>query len=99
MEEEKSVFEKLFDENDNSNIILYDENEEEVEFEQFAVIPIKEQYYAILRPVKKIEGLADDEALVFELEETEDGEELLNLVEDDNIIDIVFEEYEKASEE
>jgi len=99
MEEEKSVFDKLLNPEDDSNIILYDENEEEVEFEQIAIIPVKEEVYAILKPVKKLEGLEDDQALVFALEETEEGEELLNLVEDDDIIDIVFDEYDKMFEE
>lgn len=97
--EEKSVFEKLLDAEDNSNIILYDEEENEVEFEQHAIIPLKEDVYAILKPVQKMEGLDDDQALVFQLEETEEGEELLNLVEDDDIIDLVFAEYDKLFEE
>jgi len=99
MEEEKTVFEKLFDEKDDSNIVLYDENEEAVEFEQCAIIPIKEQVYAILKPVKKMEGLDVDQGLVFLLEETEEGEELLTVVDDEDIIDIVFEEYDKLFEE
>ena len=98
MEEEKTVFEKLFDEKDESNIVLYDENEQPVEFEQCAIIPVKEQVYAILRPVKKMEGLSEDQGLVFLLEETDEGEELLTVVDDEDIIDIVFEEYDKLFE-
>lgn len=100
--EEKSVFEQLLDENDNSNIFLYDENEKEIEFEQIAIIPVKEDVYAILKPVKPMEGVGEDEALVFELEETPEGEELLNLldpVEDGDMIDIVFAEYDKLMQE
>ena len=97
--EEKSVFDKLLDPNDESNIILYDEKEEGIEFEQIAIIPIKEEVYAILKPVEKMEGLEEDQALVFVLEETEEGEELLNVVEDDEIIDVVFDEYDKLFDE
>ncbi len=100
--EEKSVFEQLLDENDNSNIFLYDENEKEIEFEQIAIIPVKEDVYAILKPVKPMEGVGEDEAMVFELEETPEGEELLNLldpVEDSDMIDIVFAEYDKLMQE
>ncbi len=93
--EEKTIFEKLLDPKDDSNVILFDEKENEVEFEQIAIIPVKEEVYAILKPVKKMEGLSDDEALVFQLEETEEGEEILNVVEDDDLIDIVFAEYDK----
>lgn len=100
--EEKTVFEQLLDENDNSNIFLYDENEKEIEFEQIAIIPIKEDVYAILKPVKPMEGVGEDEAMVFELEETPEGEELLNLldpVEDSDMIDLVFAEYDKLMQE
>ncbi len=99
MEEEKTVFEKLFDEKDDSNIVLYDEEEKAVEFEQCAIIPIKEDVYAILKPVKPMKGLGKDEALVFLLEETEEGEQLLTIVEDNDIIDLVFAEYDKLFEE
>ena len=99
MEEEKTVFEKLFDEKDDSNIVLYDEEENAVEFEQCAIIPIKEDVYAILKPVKPMKGLGKDEALVFLLEETEEGEQLLTIVEDNDIIDLVFAEYDKLFEE
>ncbi len=97
--EEKTVFEKLFDEKDDSNIVLYDEDEKAVEFEQCAIIPVKEQVYAILKPVKPMKGMGEDEALVFLLEETDEGEELLTVVEDDDIIDVVFAEYDKLFEE
>lgn len=97
--EEKSVFDKLLDAEDNSNIVLYDESEKEVEFEQIAIIPIKEEVYAILRPIEKLGDLEEDQALVFLLEQTEEGEELLTVVEDDDIIDLVFEEYDKLFDE
>lgn len=100
--EEKDAFEQLLDENDSNNIVLFDENGKETEFEQIAIIPVKEQIFAILRPVEKMEGVNEDEGLVFELEETPEGEELLNLLdpeEDDDLIDIVFEEYYKLLEQ
>ena len=67
--EEKSVFEKLLDPKDSSNIVIYDETNKAVEFEQVALIPVKEEVYVILKPVKKMEGVGEDEGLVFQLEE------------------------------
>lgn len=94
--EEKNVnpIDALFDEENSDNITLFNERDEEVEFEQIALIPLDENVYAILKPVKPIEGVADDEAFTFEIAE-EDGEESLRLVEDDEIIDRVFAEYDK----
>ena len=40
--DEKTQIEKLFDEDDDSNLILYDENNNPTEFQQIAVIPKKQ---------------------------------------------------------
>ena len=90
--EEKSQIEMLLDENNNENLKLYDENNKETEFEQIAVIPQKEKIYAILKPVTKIVGVNDDEALVFSIEEIDD-EDCIVLVDDEKVVDEVFKEY------
>ncbi|MDY5042022.1 MAG: DUF1292 domain-containing protein [Eubacteriales bacterium] len=90
--EEKSQIEMLLDENNNENLKLYDENNKETEFEQIAVIPLNEKIYAILKPVTKIVGVNDDEALVFSIEEIDD-EDCIVLVDDEKIVDEVFKEY------
>lgn len=48
----------------------------------------------MLKPVLSMAGIADDEALVFSIEEI-DGEDCLVVVEDDETVDQVFEEYYK----
>ncbi len=90
--EEKSQIEMLLDENNNENLKLYDENNKETEFEQIAVIPLNEKIYAILKPVTKIVGVNDDEALVFSIEEIDD-EDCIVLVDDEKVVDEVFKEY------
>ena len=80
------------DENNNENLKLYDENNKETEFEQIAVIPLNEKIYAILKPVTKIVGVNDDEALVFSIEEIDD-EDCIVLVDDEKVVDEVFKEY------
>lgn len=91
-EEFLSPIDMLLDENNTENIKLYNEDNQEVEFEQIALVPIEDKTYAILKPVANMEGIADDEALVFVIDEIDD-EECLVIVEDDAIIDKVFEEY------
>ena len=76
--EEKSQIEMLLDENNNENLKLYDENNEKI--------------YAILKPVTKIVGVNDDEALVFSIEEIDD-EDCIVLVDDEKVVDEVFKEY------
>lgn len=98
--EEKVVnpIDALFDEENSENIVMYNQNDEPVEFEQVALIPLDERVFAILKPAQPVEGVADDEAFTFEVVE-EDGEEMLNLIEDDELIDRVFAEYDKLVEE
>ena len=93
-----SPIEKILDENNEDPIILYDEENREIEFDQVAVIPLNEKIYVILKPITEIEGVADDEALVFVIEEIED-EDTLVLVDDEQIIDLVFDEYYKLLDE
>lgn len=84
-----TAIEMILDENNDENIVLYNEEGEAVEFEQIALIPLNGTDFVILHPV---EDMADDEALVFAIEEV-DGEDALVLVEDDDVVDAVFEEY------
>ena len=87
-----NVIDRLLDENDEEPVTLYDENDKETEFEQVAIIPLDEKIYVILKPITKIEGVADDEGLVFVIEEIDD-EDMLVLVADDEIINKVFDVY------
>ena len=92
--EEMDVLDILLDEENDDPISLFDENDNEIKFEQVAIIPIDEKIYAILRPVSGIEGIGEDEALVFGIEEVDD-EDCLIVVDDDAIVDQVFEQYYK----
>lgn len=97
-EEFLSPIDMLLDENNTENIKLYNEDNQEVEFEQIALVPIDNKTYAILKPVSPMEGIADDEALVFVIDEIDD-EDCLVIVEEDAIVDKVFEEYYKMLKE
>lgn len=81
----------LLDEDNSENIILYGEDGEAIECEQIAIIELDGVTYALLHPLDA-EGLADDEALVFAIDESGD-EPLLRLEDNEDIIDAVFEEY------
>ena len=97
-EEFLSPIDMLLDENNVENIKLYNEDNQEVEFEQIALIPLEEKTYAILKPVDAMDGIADDEALVFVIDEIDD-EDCLVIVEDDAVVDNVFAEYYKMLDE
>ena len=90
MNNEISVVDMLLDPDNESPVTLINEKEELIELDQIAVIPIKDRLYAILKPITKIEGVEDDEALVFHIDVEEDTVEIVNNV---KLIDKVFEYY------
>lgn len=87
-----TVIDILLDENNDDNIILYDESDQENEFEQVAVVPLNGKIYAILKPVNCLEEVGEDEAVVFCIEEFE-GEYELILEQDNAVGEAVFNEY------
>lgn len=93
-EEFKSAVDMLLDQNDDDDIILFNESGDKMQFEQIAVVPIDETIYAILKPTEEMEGVKDDEAIVFKIVETDD-DEWLEIEENDEKIDKVFEIYYK----
>ena len=92
-EYELSAIDKLLDEENDDPITLYNENGDEVQFDQVAVIPMDDVVYVILCPITPMEGVGEDEGVVFAIEEKDD-EECLTLITEDEIIDKVFAEYE-----
>ena len=82
------------DEDDNI-VTLFSANGEEVDFVEIAGIAYRGRFYAILQPVELLEGMGDDEALVFEVSRGANGEDNFNIVLDDRIVDSVFREYNK----
>ena len=79
-------------------ITLVNEAGEEVDFIEVAGIVYGNGFYVILQPVELLEGMGEDEALVFEVIEQEEGNRF-EIVMDDDIIDGVFEEYNRLLDE
>ena len=72
---------------------------EEIDFVEIAGIAYQGNFYAILQPVELIEGMADDEALVFKVSRLQDGQDRFEIELDDEIIDAVFLEYNRLLDE
>lgn len=82
-------------EKDDDIITLLSATGEEIDFVEIAGIAHKGNFYAILQPVELLEGMEDDEALVFKVSRNEAGEDKFEIVLDDEIIDAVFAEYNR----
>ena len=81
--------------NDDDTITLLSANGDEIDFVEIAGIAHKGNFYAILQPVELLEGMSEDEALVFRVSRGEDGEDHFEIELDDEIIDAVFAEYNR----
>lgn len=92
-QEEIDILDVLLDEDNEDPITLYDENDKPVKFDQVAIIPMDEKLYAILKPIDEIEGVADDEAIVFAINEGENGETSLIIENDEPTAIKVFDQY------
>lgn len=68
---------------------------EDIDFVEIAGIAHKGNFYAILQPVVLIDGMQEDEALVFKVTRGDDGEDRFEIELDDEIIDAVFTEYNR----
>ncbi len=97
--EELDVLDILLDENNDSPIALYDNEDNKVMFEQVAVIPEGDKIYAILKPIDEMEGVADDEAIVFLADVDEDGFSVLTVETDEEIATKVFDKYYQLLDE
>ena len=85
----KKIIKALLNENNNDNIFL-EFNNEYIEFEQYALIYLRDNYYSILRPITVKEGIDNDEGIIFMIDEAKNR---LILIEDEEIIDEVYDVY------
>lgn len=97
--EELNILDVLLDEDNEDQITLYDDKDNPVKFEQIAIIPLDEKLYAILKPAEELEGVADDEAIVFYVDETKPEDVALVVESDEKVATKVFEEYYKLLDE
>ena len=68
---------------------------EDIDFVEIAGIAHDGNFYAILQPVELLDGMNDDEALVFLVTRDEEGNDKFEICLDDDIIDAVFKEYNR----
>ena len=92
--DEVDILDVLLDENNTAPIFMYDETGKQLKFEQVAVILYKKKYiYAILKPLVEIEGVGDDEAIVFKMDYDNLGESYLRVEKNKRIANKVFKKY------
>ena len=84
---------------DDDIVTLLSADGEEIDFVEIAGIALDDNFYSILQPAELLEGMDDDEALVFRVSRGEDGEDKFEIELDDDIIEAVFTEYNRLLDE
>ena len=92
-ERQMTIIDVLMDENNREPITLMDATGRKLSLEQIAVIPYKDRLYCVLKPIDKIEGVQDDEAIVFYVDETQGEEPVLMVETDEQVAMDVFDQY------
>ena len=86
------------EEEDNDIIILHNEvNDTDEEFYHLATLDVDKRWFIIMKPVEKLEDIADDEVLIYEIVE-KDGQDRFEPIEDEALLNKVFKEFEKELE-
>lgn len=88
----------ILDENNQDPIYLTNSDGNEVGFEQIATIFLKDELYCILKPLDKMDGIGENDALVFKIIDDED-EPYLQLEDNEMKAIEVFNEYYELLEE
>ncbi len=87
----------LLDKDNKDPITLMDEKGKQLSFEQIAMIvhEVKKEkkLFAILKPVDKIEGIGENEAIVFLVDQDKNGNTILKIEEDEDVAIDVFDDY------
>ena len=97
------ILDVLLDQDNREPIVLMDEKGKQLTFEQVAVIPYEvrkdKRLYCVLKPLDKIEGIGEDEAIVFLVDTDAEGNSIIRVEEDEEVAIAVFDKYYDLLEE
>ena len=84
---------------DEDLVVLTTDDGVEHNFYHVATVDYKNEWYVFFQPAEEIPDIDDDEVVIFRLEEDENGEDLFVPIEDENLLNEVYEEYVRMAEE
>lgn len=85
-------------ENGNEIVELIDEDGKTVRFEHLMTVEYEGDKYVLLVPIDQVEDVDEDEVIILRIEESEDGEDAYVGVEDEELLEKVFERYLEIAE-
>ena len=72
-----SLVDVLLDKNNTAPIYFTAADGRMIKFDQIAVIPQQDNLYCLLKPIDKIDGVGDDQVIVFRVDVNSDGNEYI----------------------
>ena len=91
---ENEINDEQMEEEENELIVLADEEGKEIEFKHIATLDYENEWYIYLHPIED-EDVEDDEMVIFHIQTDADGNDIFVLVEDEELIDKLYNEYLK----
>ncbi len=85
----------LLDEENKEPIILQSTDGKDIPFEQIALIPQEEKFYCVLRPLVQLEGIGENDCIIFRVVVSDSDEENSFLVveEDEAVAEAIYDKY------
>jgi len=85
-------------ESGNEIIELLDEDGKSVRFEHLMTVEYEGDPYVLLVPIDEVEDVDEDEVIILRIETGEDGEDAYVGVEDEELLEKIFERYLEIAE-
>lgn len=85
---------------DDDIIVLYNEATDcDEEFYELAQLDVDDKWYIVMKPVEPLPDIADDEVLIYEIQQDKEGNSVFAAIEDDAVLEKVFDEFNRMLEE
>lgn len=98
MDKENNKVEETMPE-DSDIIQLVNEDGDTVNFYHVATIELEGKWFVVFQPAEELEDVDEEEVAIFELQTGDDGEDVFVPIEDESLLDRVYDEYTKLVEE
>ena len=84
---------------DDDIVELIDDEGNTIKFIHVATVDYKNEWYAFFSPTEEVDGIDTDEVVIFRVDSDKDGKDIFSPVEDEKLLDEVYNEYLKMLDE
>ena len=78
---------------------LVDDDGNTLKFVHVATIDYENKWYVFFSPTEEVEGVTTDEVVIFRLDSDKEGKDVFSPIEDEELLQKVYDEYVKIMEE